>query len=149
VKKIDVERHVRDAERGMNLRRSLALDDFGSALRVLDVHPKQHLHDEVECPAGELALACLHLVQHRPRNPARTDNAIRLARPPHQIGEGCRAGRPVGVHIPDQVRQRREPQSLNQRAAFPDGILEHDRADLRKFGGDLLHHRQCVVPAPV
>ena len=54
---VDVERHVGDAQIGMNFFDGLAFHHLRAALRVVDVHPEQQLHDEMKHAAGELPVA--------------------------------------------------------------------------------------------
>ena len=90
VEQIDVEGHVRDAQRGVNFFHRRAPHDLRPALRVLDVHPEHEFHHEVKDAAGELTPSGLRLMQDRPLDPARTNHAIHLhlEEPPDQIVEG-------------------------------------------------------------
>ena len=99
--------------------------------------------------AGELPLAALLDVQHRARQPARADDAIRLADVLHQIVKRVRRRGAVGVHVADQVRQRRQLESFDERAALADGLREFQRADRRIIRADALHDAERVVRAAV
>ena len=90
VKQVDVERHVGNAQRGMDPFHGRPPHDFRAALGVANVHPEEELHDEMKNAAGELAPGRLRLVQHRPLDPARTDDAVGAVDPLHQIVKRCR-----------------------------------------------------------
>ncbi len=104
---------------------------------------------QVKNTAGKLPPPRLHLVQHRPRQPARTNHAIRLRGVADQIQKGGRGGGAVRIHVADQIGARGQTQPLDQRAPLANRRGKLQRADLRKFGPDLLHHAEGVVPATV
>jgi hypothetical protein len=58
-KQVDVERHVGNAQIRMNFFDCLAPHYFRAALCVVDVHPKQQLHDEMKRAAGKLPMTGL------------------------------------------------------------------------------------------
>ncbi len=60
-----------------------------------------------------------------------------------------RRRRAVGVHVADQIPLRRELETLDERAALADGLLEFIRADHGKFRRDLLDDAERVVRAAV
>ena len=126
-----------------------AVHDLCAALRVANVHAEEKLDHRMKNPARKLAPAGLGLMQHRSGQPARTNHTIRLAAAPDQIMKRLRARRAVRVHITDQVRQRREFQALDQRAALPDRRGEFQRLHRRMFLRDAPDDAQRVVPAAV
>jgi len=123
--------------------------DFGPALGVGDVHPKEKLHYQVKNAAGKAPLAGLHLVQHRARNPARADHAIGFPGMAHQVQKRPRFRRPVRIDVADQIGPRRQPESLDERAALADGGRVIDRADFGVVRGNPLHDGHRIVTAVV
>ncbi len=126
-----------------------AAHDFGAALGVADVHVEQEPHDEVENPAGELAPAGLHLVEHGSRHPSGTDHAIRLVGVPDEVQERGRGRRAVGVHVADQIGAGSETEALDERAAFADGGGKIEGADFGELGPDAPHDAEGIVAAAV
>ena len=112
---------------------------LGGALRVLNPHAQQQLHDGVKHAAEKPSLPRLALMQHRAWQPARANDTIGLRGQTHQFAEGFRSGRAVGIHVTDQVRGGRQFQAFDERAAFADGIGEVQRADFRMVFGDAVH----------
>ena len=133
----------------MDFFRDLSVHHLRAALRVADVHPEQRLHNIMKHAAGELAVARLRLVDHRARQPARTDDAVRRADFFHQVKIRVRRRRAVRVHIADQIRMAGQLQSLDERAALADGRRKIQPADARKILRHTLHHAQRVVAAAV
>src|SRR5277367_3468870 len=99
--------------------------------------------------AGELAVARLRLMDDRARQPARADDAIRRADLFHQIQKRVWWRRAVGVHITDQIAERREPETLDECAALADGRAEFQRAHLGKIRRDFMDDAESVVRAAV
>jgi hypothetical protein len=66
-----------------------------------------------------------------------------------QVMERFWAGRSIRVDIPNQIRQRRQPQPLDQCAPFPDGRRKFQSADLWKLHPGLLDDSEGIVPATV
>ncbi len=122
---------------------------FGAALGVPDVHAEKKLHDAVKNPAGKSPPPRLHLVQHRPRQPARANHAIRLGHVPDQVQKRRRGRGPVGIHVADQIGARRQAQPLDQCPALANGRGKFQGADFGKFRRHPLHHVRGIVPATV
>ncbi len=99
--------------------------------------------------AGELALGGLRLMQHRPFDPARTNDTIRLAHVLHQVMERFRRCRPICIHIPYEIGQRGQLQPLDQRAAFADGRREIDRRDEGEILGHAIHHPHRIIATAI
>ena len=108
--------------------------------------PKKNCTIEVENPAGKLPPPRLHLVQHRSRQPARANHAIRLAGVPDQVQKRRRGRGAVGIHVPDQIGARRQAQTLDQRPALADGGGKFQRADFGKLGAHPPHHAERYRP---
>src|SRR5665213_21607 len=133
----------------MDFFRDRALHHLRAALRVADVQPEQRLHDEMKHAAGELAVARLRLVDHRARQPARADDAVRRADFFHQLQIRARRRRAVRVHIADQIRVAGELQAFDERAALADGRGKIQPADAGKILRHAPHHAERVVAAAV
>ena len=88
-------------------------------------------------------------MQNRTRQPARADNAIRLADVPGQIKQRMRRRRTVRVRIADKITERGELEALDERATFANGFLEFQRAHRRKFRRDVPDDAERVVRAAV
>src|SRR5882672_7142913 len=99
--------------------------------------------------AGELPHFGLRLVQHRAFQPTGTDDTISLVDPLHQIVQSVRWRGAIRVHIGNNVRQWREPETFNQRAAFADGLAKFLGADEWIIGSNTPHDAQSVIPAAV
>ena len=56
---LDLTRRIGDAQVGMDFFDDLASHHLRAALRVVDVHPKQQLHNQMKCAAGKLPVAGL------------------------------------------------------------------------------------------
>src|SRR6476619_4567737 len=82
-------------------------------------------------------------------NPARTDRAIDLAQMFDQIEKSWRGRGAIRVNVADEIGLGPEAKAFDERAAFADGRLEFEPADLRKFVGSGCNDLQCVVAATV
>jgi hypothetical protein len=109
----------------------------------------KRLHNEMETAAGEPAHPGLGLMQDRPGQPARTDDAVRFVQAFGQRVKGVRRRSPVRVHITDDFRLRSEFESLDERAAFADGRRKIQQADRGKIPGHALHDATGVVATTV
>ena len=106
---------------------------------------KKQLHDHVKRAAGELPVTGLRLMDNRARQPARTNDAIRLAEVPDQFQKGARRRRAVRVHVTDQIRVCRKLEAFDERAALADGLAKFQRVDGGKFRRDAPDHAERVV----
>jgi len=88
-------------------------------------------------------------MNHRVRQPARADDAIRLAHFLDQFQKCARRRCAVGVRVADEIALRRELEPLDERAALADGLIEHIRADRGKFRRDFPDDAERVVRAAV
>jgi len=146
---IHIEREVGDAQRRMNFFHGFATHQFARALRVLDVQPEKQFDDGMKTPADEAAQPRLLLEQDGIRQPARADDAIRLADFFHQFQKRVRRRRAVGIHIADQIRVQCQFKALDERAALADRLLEFQRPNRREFRRDALDHPERIVGAAV
>ena len=88
-------------------------------------------------------------MQDRTSQPARADDAIRLADVPGQIQQRTRRRRAVRVRVSDEIAERGELEAFDERAALADGLLEFQRADDGKIHRDLLDDAERIVRAAV
>ncbi len=113
----------------MNLFRSSAAHHFAGALRVFDVHPEQRFHHEMKAATAEPSQPRLRLMQHRARQPARANDAIRFVQTLDQRMKCFRRRCAIRIHIADDFRLGREFESLDERPALADGIGKIEQAD--------------------
>src|ERR1019366_10663832 len=101
-------------------------------------------------PADESPVPSLRLMNDRIRQPARADDAVRVANVPDQIQERPRRRRAVGIHVTYQIAEGCELEAFDERAALANRLLEFQRAqNLRKFPRYTPNHPERVVGAAV
>jgi len=149
IEQVDIEGHVRNAEGGMDFFNRLAAHDLGSALGILNVHPKKQSHYQMERAAGELTAAALLHMQDSSWHPARSDHAVRLVSPANQRMEGRRGGCAIGIDIADQVRQGGEFEAFDQGPALADRIRNVQSGDGGIIGSYALDDVEGMVAAAV
>ena len=70
-------------------------------------------------------------MQHRARQPARTNGAIHFPTMAHQVEERGRSRRPIRIDVADEIRARRQLQALDQRASLSNGSGKNQCPNLR------------------
>jgi hypothetical protein len=122
---------------------------FGAALGVTNVQPEKGLNDAMKHPACELAPSGLRLMQDGSGHPARTNDAISLVVKPNEFVKGSRSGGTIGINVADQIRQRRQLESFDQRAPLANRRGKLQPAHLLKLHRDALKNTYRVVRATV
>lgn len=103
----------------------------------------------MKAAAEKFSQSRLLLMQNRTSQPARTDDTVRLADVPGQIQQRTRRCRAVRVRVTDEIAERGELETLDERAALADRLLEFQRADGGKIHRDLLDDAERVIRAAV
>ena len=88
-------------------------------------------------------------MQHRPFQPARADDAVRLVHLFHERVKRLGRRSTVGIHVADVIAERGQPETFDERAALADRQFEFQRADGRKLLRNFLHDAERVVAAAV
>src|ERR1039457_6160060 len=99
--------------------------------------------------AGKFPVSRLRLVDDRAGQPARADDTIRSVDAFHQIQKRARRRRAVGVRVADDIAERGELETFDERAALADGRAEFQPAHLGEIRRDALDDAERVVRAAV